>query len=323
MFSPRLVLAATLLVLPWSAAVHASASYPAKPIRMIVPFPAGGATDILSRELARQLSDQLKQQVVVDNKPGAGGMLGAAEAARATPDGYTILLTTSSTHTIGPYLNPKTPYKPQADFTPVAHIADSASVIVVAPSLPVKSIKDLIDFAKKQPGKLNYGSSGNGTIVHLGSELFKASTGTDLTHIPYRGTALIIPDMVGGQIHLLVDNIASAKPHIRDGRVKALAVTSAQRSPLMPELPTVAETVPGFESVTWFGIFGPKNLPAAVVSRLNHDLNTVLRSTSFQERLRTLGYDGTGGSPEDFVKLMERDAAKWSKLIKDRGITLE
>lgn len=305
------------------AFAQAPVTYPSRSIRLIVPFPPAGATDILSRELARQLSERLKQQVVVDNRPGAGGALGSDLTAKAPADGYTLQMATSSTHSIGPSLNPKIPYNAQTDFTPVAHVATSANVLLVAPNMKAANVAELVALLKAQPGQYNYGSSGNGTIVHLTSELFKALTGTFIVHIPYRGTALVIPDMVAGQIHLLFDNIASALPHLKDGRVRPLAVTSMQRSPLLPDLPTVADTVPGFESVTWFGVFGPRGMPAEVTQRLNAEINAVLKTPEFVERLRTLGYDAGGGSATDFARLVQRDADKWARLIKERKITAE
>ncbi|HET9025774.1 MAG TPA: tripartite tricarboxylate transporter substrate binding protein [Burkholderiaceae bacterium] len=314
----KLLAAVALAVLPAFASAQ---SYPGKPIRLVVPFPPAGATDILSRELARMLSERLKQQVIVDNKPGAGGALGSDLVAKSAPDGYTVQMATSSTHSIGPSLNPKIPYNAQNDFTPVAHVANATNVLVVSPSVKANTVADLVADIKAKPGQYNFGSSGNGTIVHLTGELFKSMTGTYIVHIPYRGTALVIPDMVSGQIQLLFDNVASALPHIKDGRIKALAVTSLKRSPLLPNVPTVAETVPGFESSTWFGVFGPKNMPAEATQRLNTEINAVLKTPEFQERLRTLGYDAAGGSPADFAKVVANDTAKWARLIKERGIS--
>jgi tripartite-type tricarboxylate transporter receptor subunit TctC len=316
----RVLAALALAMLPVIATAQ---SYPTKPIRLVVPFPPAGATDILSRELARMLSERLKQQVIVDNKPGAGGTLGSDIVAKSAPDGYTIQMATSSTHSIGPSLNPKIPYNAQADFTPVAHVANATNVLVVSPSVKANTVAELITDIKAKPGQYNFGSSGNGTIVHLTGELFKSMTGTYIVHIPYRGTALVIPDMVSGQIQLLFDNVASALPHIRDGRVKALGVTSLKRSPLLPNVPTVADTVPGFESSTWFGVFGPKNMPAEATQRLNTEIGAILRTPEFQERLRTLGYDAAGGSPADFAKVVASDTAKWAQLIKERRISGE
>jgi tripartite-type tricarboxylate transporter receptor subunit TctC len=316
----RVLAALALAALP---AIAAAQSYPSKPIRLVVPFPPAGATDILSRELARMLSERLKQQVIVDNKPGAGGTLGSDLVAKSAPDGYTIQMATSSTHSIGPSLNPKIPYNAQTDFTPVAHVANATNVLVVSPSVKANTVAELVAEIKARPGQFNFGSSGNGTIVHLTGELFKSMTGTYIVHIPYRGTALVIPDMVSGQIQVLFDNVASALPHIRDGRVKALGVTSLKRSPLLPNLPTVADTVPGFESNTWFGVFGPKNMPPEATQRLNTEINAVLRTPEFQERLRTLGYDAAGGSPADFARVVADDSAKWARLIKERRISGE
>ena len=298
-------------------------AYPSKSVRLIVPFPPAGATDILSRELARQLSERLKQQVIVDNKPGAGGTLGSDMTAKAAPDGYTIQMATSSTHSIGPALNPKIPYNAQADFTPIAHVADSVNVLLVAPNVKAANVKELVELLKSRPGQYNYGSSGNGTIVHLTAELFKSMTGTYVVHIPYRGTALVIPDMIAGQVHLLFDNIASAQPHLKDSKLRAIGVTSTGRSPLLPDVPPVADTVPGFESVTWFGVFGPRGMPAEAVNRLNSEINAVLKSTEFQQRLRTLGYDAAGGTPADFARIVQRDRDKWTQLIRERKITIE
>ena len=318
--SLRRVLAACIFVFPLTAFAQ---SYPSKPIRLVVPFPPAGATDILSRELARQLSDRLKQQVIVDNRPGAGGTLGSDIVAKSAPDGYTIQMATSSTHSIGPSLNPKIPYNAQSDFTPVAHVANSVNVLLIAPNVKANNVSELIALLKSKPGQFNYGSSGNGTIVHLTGELFKSMTGTYVVHIPYRGTALVIPDMVSGQIHMLFDNIASAMPHLKDGKLRAIAVTSTQRSPLLPALPAVADSVPGFESVVWFGVFGPKAMPADITQRLNSEINTVLKSPEFLERLRVLGYDAAGGTPADFARVVAADTAKWAKLIKERNIIVE
>jgi tripartite-type tricarboxylate transporter receptor subunit TctC len=318
--SLRRVLAACIFVLPLTVSAQ---SYPSKPIRLVVPFPPAGATDILSRELARQLSERLKQQVIVDNRPGAGGTLGSDIVAKSAPDGYTIQMATSSTHSIGPSLNPKIPYNAQTDFTPIAHVANSVNVLLIAPNVKANNVGELTALLRSSPAQFNYGSSGNGTIVHLTGELFKSMTGTYVVHIPYRGTALVIPDMVSGQVHMLFDNIASAMPHLKDGKLRAIAVTSLKRSPLLPALPPVADTVPGFESIVWFGVFGPRGMPADVSQRLNGEINIVLKSPEFLERLRVLGYDAAGGTAADFARVVATDTAKWAKLIKERKITAD
>ena len=318
--SLRRVFAACIVTLPLTTFAQ---SYPSKPIRLVVPFPPAGATDILSRELARQLSDRLKQQVIVDNRPGAGGTLGSDVVAKSAPDGYTIQMATSSTHSIGPSLNPKIPYNAQTDFTPVAHVANSVNVLLIAPNVKANNVSELTALLKANPAQFNYGSSGNGTIVHLTGELFKSMTGTYVVHIPYRGTALVIPDMMSGQIHMLFDNIASAMPHLKDGKLRAIAVTSTTRSPLLPALPSVSDAVPGFESVTWFGVFGPRGMPADVTQKLNAEINAVLKSPEFLDRLRALGYDAAGGTPADFAKVVAADTAKWARLIKERKITID
>jgi tripartite-type tricarboxylate transporter receptor subunit TctC len=297
--------------------------YPERSIRLVVPFPAGGATDILARAIAQAMGEKLSTSFVVENRPGAGGSLGSDVVAKSTADGYTLLMATSSTHSIGPILNPKLPYDAQADFTPIGLAALSANVLLVPASLGVKTLRDFIALAKSKPGQFNYGSSGNGTIVHLTSELFKAQAGLFITHIPYRGTALVIPDLKTASVHLLVDSIVSAQPHLQDGKLVALAVTSAQRSALMPDVPTVAESLPGFESTTWFGMYAPKALPQNMVSTLNAALNAALADKALVERLARVGAEPGGGRPAAFAQLVAGDMAKWKKLISERGIKTE
>jgi len=301
----------------------AAQTYPAKPVHLIVPFPAGGATDILSRALSTELGRQLGQAVVVDNKPGAGGTIGALAAAKATPDGYTLLLTTSSTHSIGAAINPRIPYNAETDFTPIIYVASSPQLLVVPNSLPVKTLREFIDYARKNPGRLNYASSGNGTISNLSTEVFKQQSGTFLVHIPYRGTGLAIPDLVSGKVDLLIDSLISGMPHVRDGRVRALAVTSPKRTSLAPELPTVAEVLPGYESVNWFGIYGPRGLPADVVAKVNQAANAALTSAEVKDRFTRLGAEPVGGTPEAFAAAVRAETAKWKKLLAERKITLD
>ncbi len=303
-------------------------AWPSRPVRLVVPFPAGGATDLLARAIVPRVAQALGQNIVVDNRAGAGGSLGSGEVAKAAPDGYTLLVATNSTHAIGPHLNPNLPYKavgPDSDFTPIAHVASATNLVLVPLSLPVKDIKELIAYAKARPGQLNYASSGNGTIVHLTTEAFKTQAGVFVTHIPYRGTALAIPDLVSGKVHLLFDSIVSGLPHVKDGKLKALAVTGRARSPLAPEVPTVAESgLPGFESTTWFGIYGPKGLHADIVTRLNAEFNAAVRSAEVAERLARVGAEpAPANTPAQFAQLVATDSARWAALIKERRITAE
>jgi len=304
-------------------AIGLAQAYPAKPIRLIVPFPAGGATDILARALSQKLGEKIGQTVVVENRPGAGGTIGADAASKSVADGYTLLLATSSTHSIGPAINPKIPYNAETDFTPIAYVASSPNLVVVPNTLPVKTMRELIDYARKNPGKLNYASSGNGTIVHLTTEYFKAQSETFILHIPYRGTALAIPDLVSGKVDVLFDSFVTGMPHVKDGKLRALAVTSAKRSVLAPEMPTVAETLPGFESVTWFGLYGPKNLPADLVGKINASVNAALADSEVKERFARLGAEPAGGTPQAFAAMVKLDTGKWKKIITERKLFVE
>ena len=303
--------------------VMAQAAYPNKPIRLIVPFPAGGATDILARALSQKLGEKIGQTVVVDNRPGAGGTIGADAASKSAADGYTLLLATSSTHSIGPAINAKIPYNAEADFTPIAYVASSPNVVVVPNTLPVKTMREFIDYARKNPGKLNYASSGNGTIVHLTTEYFKAQSDTFILHIPYRGTALAIPDLVSGKVDVMFDSFVTGMPHVRDGKLRALAVTTAKRSALAPDMPTVSEVLPGFESVTWFGVYGPKGLPQDVTAKINQAINAALAESDVKERFARLGAEPAGGTPQAFAAMVKADNSKWKKIIADRKISVE
>ena len=298
-------------------------TYPTKPIRMIVPFPAGGATDILARALSQKLGEKIGQTVIVDNRPGAGGTIGADAAARAPADGYTLLLATSSTHSIGPAINPALTYNAQLDFTPIAFVASSPNIVMVPNVSPAKTMGEFIDFAHKNPGKLNYGSSGNGTIIHLTTEYFKAQSNSFILHIPYRGTALAMPDLISGKLDVLFDSFVTGMPHVKDGKLRVLAVTTLKRSALAPDIPTVAETLPGFESVTWFGVYGPKGLPTELVGKVNQAVNAALADNDIKERFSRLGAEPAGGSPQAFAAMVVADTQKWKKIIADRRIAAD
>ena len=296
--------------------------YPNKPVRLIVPFPAAGATDLFARTLGQKMSEKLGTTLVIDNKPGAGGAIGSDLAAKAPPDGYTLLLATTSTHSIGPAITSKLPYDTVRDFSPIAHVGDAPSSMLVPVDSPARTVREWIAYAQKNPGRLNYASSGNGTIVQLTAELFKAQAGVFVTHIPYKGTALAIPDLISGKVDVLFDSLPTGMPHVRDGRLRALGVTSLKRSPLAPELPPIADTLPGYESNTWFGFYGPKGLPADIVARVNKAANEALADPEVKEKLSRLGIEPAApGTPEQFAKMVAADAAKWKKIVVERKIT--
>ncbi len=321
----RIALIAGLSALACLTAPAASfaQAYPNKTIKLVVPFPAGGATDLVSRVVAQQLGIELGQSVVVENRAGAAGVIGSEAVARSAPDGYTILIATSSTHTIGPILNPKIPYSPTKDFTPIMFLASSPQVVVVPLSSPVKTMPELIEYIKKNPGKLNFGSAGTGGIPHLSTERFLAMTGTKMTHVPYKGTALAMPDLMAGRLDVMFDSISVSLPHIRDGKIRALAVTSPTPSSVAPDIPPLSKFVPGYESLTWFGVFGPAGMSEPVLNKLNAALNKSLKDPKVLAQLAKLGFDPGGGSSADFAKKMIQESAVWNKVITDGNITIE
>ena len=294
----------------------------ARPIRMVIPFPAGGATDIVGRTIAQKLSAAIGQQIVIDNKPGAGGTIGADLVAKAPADGYTILMATSSTHSVGPALNPKMPYDAFRDFAPIVHVANAPSVLVVGRNFPAATVQELVALIKRSPGQYNFGSSGIGTYPHLSAEMFKwRAGGLFVVHIPYRGTGLVITDLVAGQIAFLMDSIVSAQPHIADGKVKPLAVSGSRRSISAPTVPTFAEAgIPGMDFSNWFGVFAPAGTPADVLQRLNRELNAALRSPEVAERLQRAGAEPVGGTPEQFSKVYRDEFENWKAVIQRAGI---
>jgi tripartite-type tricarboxylate transporter receptor subunit TctC len=304
-----------------ATAASLAQGYPNKPIRLIVPFPAAGATDLFARTLGQKMGERLGASIVIDNKPGAGGSIGSDLAAKAPPDGYTLLLATTSTHSIGPALSQRLPYDTVRDFTPIAHVGNAPSIMLVPNNSPAKTVREWIDHAKKNPGRLNYASSGNGTIVQLTAELFKSQAGVFVTHIPYKGTALAIPDLIAGNLDVMFDSLPTGMPHVRDGRLRALGVTSLKRSPLAPELPPIADTLPGFESSTWFGLYGPKALPADMVARINTAANQALADPEVRDKLSRLGIEPVSSTPAQLAKMVAEDAAKWKKTVVERRIT--
>ncbi len=298
-------------------------AYPSKPIRLVVPFPAGGATDIFARTLSQKLAEKIGSAVVIENKPGAGGTLGSDLVAKSVPDGYTILLATSSTHSIGPNLNPKMPYDAVRDFTPIGQVGNAPSIMLVPNSSPAKTIQEWIELAKKNPGRLNYASSGNGTIVQLTAELFKSQAGLFVVHIPYKGTALAMPDLISGKVDVLFDSLPTGLPHVKDGRLRALGVTSAQRTSMAPGLPAISEVLPGYESTTWFGLFGPQGMRPELVSRVNTAAMQALNDPEVKDKLQRLGIEAMGTSPAQFTSMLAAESAKWKKIITERKITLD
>ena len=305
----------------FTGAATAQSTYPNKPLRLVVTFPTGGAPDILARLFSEKA--QLGQPIVVDNKPGAGGNIGSDIVARAPGDGYTLVLGTVGTHAINGSLYEKIPYDMVKQFTPVSLLASAPNLLVVNNDLPVKSVAELINYMKANPNKLSFGSPGIGTSVHVSGELFKSMTGTQMTHAPYKGRQYAIPDLMGGSIQLMFDNMPSALPMTREGKIRALAVTTAKRSNAAPEIPTVAETVPGFEATTWFALFAPANTPRPIIDRLNAEVQRVYRLPEVQERLKSLGLEAVLSSPEELTRYQASEIAKWAKVVKDSGARAE
>ncbi len=308
--------------------VLAQSAWPSKPVRIVVPFAPAGTTDILARALAPELSRAFGQPFVIENKPGAGGNVGADLVAKSS-DGHTLLMGTVGTHAINPALYARMPYDHVKDFVPVTLVAGVPNVLVMNPAkaeaLGIKSVPDLIRVAKASPGKLNMASSGNGTSIHLAGELFKSMTGTYLVHFPYRGSGPALLDLIGGNMDLMFDNLPSAMPHIKAGKIKALAVTSAERSAALPELPTVAEAGPlkGFEASSWFGLLAPAGTPAEVVNRLQQETAKALATPALKERLQAQGAVPSGMSPADFTKFIAAETKKWAAVVKASGATVD
>ena len=306
------------------APVSAQEDYPSRPLRLIVPFPAGGAVDIFARDMGQRYTEAWRQQVVIDNRGGANGAIGAEAVARAKPDGYTLLMGSAGTHAINPALYSKLSYDPVKEFAPVTLVANLTNVLVIHPSIPARSVKELVAFARSRPGALTYASSGNGSSQHLSTELFKAMTGTDLVHVQYKGAGPALIDVVAGQVSLTITALSPTLPFVQTGRLRALGVTTARRSPALPEVPTVAEAgVPGYESNNWVGIFAPAGTPSAIVAKLNAESARILGTPQMQERLRGQGAEFSPLAPGEFGAFQRAEIAKWSKVVRDSGARLE
>jgi len=320
--SALLLLAATVLAVPYALA--ADAPWPARPIHLVVPYPPGGPLDTVARLTAQKVSADLGQPIVVDNKAGAGGNIGADLVAKAAPDGYTVLLGAVATHAINPTLYASIPYDAQRDFEPVTQLASTPNVLIVNPSLPVKDVREFIAYAKAHPGALNFGSGSTGSAGHLAGELFKRMAGVEMTHVPYKGAAPAMQDLIAGQVQVMFDNLASALTQIRAGKVRALAVTTAKRTPLAPDLPTIAESgLAGFDINTWFGLFVPARTPRAIVQRLHDEFVKALEQPDVREKMLALGAEPVGSTPEQFAAYVKSEAAKYAAVVKASGARVD
>ncbi len=313
-----------MIVIACSAGIVSAQTWPTKPIKIVLGFPPGGATDILSRDFAAKLGEELRQQVIIENKPGAGGTIGADIVAKAAPDGYTLTIGTSSNHAIAVSLYKKLPYDPVKDFAPITMLAVSQNVVVINPGVPANNIKELVAYAKANPGKLNFGSSGNGTISHLTGEMFNSLNGTQITHIPYKGSAFVFPDLLSGQISVMYDSTISIGSLLKSGKVKALAVTGDKRSSFLPELPTVAESgYPDFESTNWFGFFAPAATPKDILAKLNAAAVKVLAAPDLNARFALQGAEIVANSPSEALKMVKADIVKWAEVAKKSGAKID
>lgn len=320
-------LALAIAAMTVSAAAHAQA-YPTKPIRFIVPFPAGGPTDVVSRALTSKLAEVLGQPVVVDNIGGAGGSIGMAALAKAPPDGYTLGLATTGTHAVNPHLyGPKLGYNALRDFAPISTVVTYVNLLVVHPSVPAKTVAELVAYAKANPQKVNYGSSGNGSTNHLSGELLRSLTGAPMMHVPYKGGAQALNDLLGGNTTFMFDLLSSSMPHVKAGKLRALAVSSGQRTAFMPDVPTMDESgVSGYAeagSDLWFGVVAPANTPPALLTRLNNEIRVILQSPEMQERYRGIYLDVKATSPAEFSRMIAADHQKWGRVVQASGAKID
>lgn len=309
----------------WFANLNAYAqTYPTKPIKIIVPYPAAGTPDILAREIASKLTAVLKQQVIVDNRPGAGGNIGSDLVAKSAPDGYTLIMGTVATHSINQSLYKKLPFDPIKDFAPIILVTTTPNVLVVNPKLPVKTVRDLIALAKSKPGELTFSSGGNGTSHHLGGMLFQKLTGVQMTHVPYKGSGAALPDLIGGQVDMMFDNLPSSMPHIKSGKLRAIATTGITRSAVLPELPTVAESgIPGFEITAWFGLLAPAKTPPAIIDRLNFEVTKILKLPDIKARFIAQGAEPAPGTPQHLGAFIKEKTAQWAPIVKASGAQID
>ena len=315
-------LAAGTAALPGAAL--AQAAYPTKPISIVVPFSAGGTTDILARLVGQYLSTELGQPVVIENKAGAGGNIGGQYAAKAAADGYTLFMGTVGTQSINASLYKKMPFDPIKDFAPLTRVANVPNLLVANPAQPYKTVKELIAYAQANPGKVNFGSSGNGSSIHLSGELFKSLAKVDMVHVPYKGSAPAVTDLLGNQIGIRFDNMPSAIQHVRSGKLLPIAVTTAKRSPELPNVPTIAEAgVPGYEATSWFGMFAPAGTPAPVLTKLNTALVKVLNQAEVKKKINDQGAETVSETPEQFTAFIKAESIKWGKVVKESGASLD
>ena len=315
---------AALATLPLATPLHAAEAWPAKPIRVFVPFPAGGGTDIVARDLTNALQASLKWVFVVDNKPGAGGNLGIDAAAKSAADGYSIVIGQTSNLAINPSLYAKLPYDPLTDLTPIGLIGSAPLVLVVATNSPYRTLADVVNAAKAKPGVLNYATSGNGTVAHLATELLQREAAIKLTHVPYKGASQGLTDVISGQVHLYISSVPTLIGHIKTGKLRAVVVTAAKRTDDLPQVPTVAESgYKGFEAATWFGLLGPAKLPANVVTILNTEMNKALAAPELKKKMEDQGLEVSTGTPAQFGQLIRNDIAKWGRVVKESGAKAE